>query len=751
MTLKRLSKQIDTVIRVTGCAAAACVVVAASNFAYAGAGLVPHKAISLPAGVSSFDISFVDPATHTYILGDRTNNGVDVIDTKSNTLRFIAGQGQFRGVVSVCAVANSCSGPNGVLVVNGVADSSGNITSGEIWAGDAGNGIAGSPSQFSTVKVMSLVNGTLTNTISTGGQFRADEMCFDPVDNLVMVTNNADSPPFASIINASTKTIVAKVPWPNNTNGAEQCVYNPRTGLFYETAPELNGPGDNSQPGGINVVDPKVAIAQNGATNDIPVVATYVLPLAACDGPQGMAVGPAPQLLVGCNGGPASAQSNDASVVINDGSTGGSPGSVIAELPNQDGPDEVDYNSSSRLYTLAKSTKTVTNLVGNIGMVSATTFIADVNIPTVATSGGAHSVASDPASRSTYVPIPIASAASHLCSSVGGVDANGCILQLTRSITDTHDFDANTASDILWRDASGNVGMWLMSLNTGSFQQQTGKIGLQSTAVIGNVSPTTWSIIGQSDFAGNGFGSILWRDTSGDLAAWQMNGSTIQNTTSYTPLPNTTSVVGTGQFNANGMGDILVEDASGNLSVVFMNGGTILAVKSVAKLPSGWTVAGSDQKGAIFLRNTTSGDVGIWLIGCTNLNVSLNSTSCSPVNTIDFGPVPLSWQIVGIGDFDGNGSSDILWKDTSNNVGIWLLEINEQTIKINSSTILGAVPAGWNVALTGDFNGVGKASILWTDAVGDVGAWAMNGAAISAVVSFGNVGTSWTVQGLNAQ
>ena len=383
-------------------------------------------------------------------------------------------------------------------------------------------------------------------------------------------------------------------------------------------------------------------------------------------------------------------------------------------------------------------------------MVSATTFLADVNIPTVATSGGAHSIASDPDSRSTYVPIPKASAASKLCSSVGGVDANGCILQLTRSITNTHDFDANTASDILWRDASGNVGMWLMSLNTGGFQQQTGKLTVQSTAVIGNVSPTTWSIVGQRDFAGDGFNSILWRDTSGNLAAWQMNGSTIQNTTSYTPLPNTTSVVGTGQFNANGMGDILVQNGS-NLAVVFMNGPNILSTKPIGTLPAGWTVAGSDNKGAIFLRNMTTGDVGVWLIGCTKFDVALNSTSCSPVNTIDFGPVPLSWQIVGIGDFDGNGSSDILFKDSSNNVGIWLMEINEQTIKIQSTSVLGAVPAGWNVALTGDFNGVGKADVLWMDGSGNVGAWAMNGTAISAVVSFGNVGTSWSVQGLNAE
>ena len=292
--------------------------------------------------------------------------------------------------------------------------------------------------------------------------------------------------------------------------------------------------------------------------------------------------------------------------------------------------------------------------------------------------------------------------------------------------------------------------MWLMSLNTGSFQQQTGKLTLQSTATIGNVS-NTWAIVGQRDFAGNGSNSILWRDTSGDLAAWQMNGSVVRNVTTYTPLPNTTTVVGTGQFSRNGMGDILIQDVNGNLSSVFMDGGSILAVKPIGALPAGWTVAGSDNKGAIFMRNMTTGDVAVWLIGCSNPNVSLNSTTCGPVKAVDLGPAPLSWQIVGIGDFDGNGSSDILFKDTSNNVGIWLMEIDPSTIQILSTKVLGAVPAGWNVALTGDFNGVGKASILWADTVGDVGAWAMNGTTISAVVNFGNIGTSWTVQGLNAE
>ena len=750
----KLGRPIRAAASCAGIAAAACIMIASTNPASAGAGLVPHKAISIPpnfggttnaGGVSSFDISFVDPNAHTYILGDRTNNGVDVIDTRTGTLTMIAGQGVFKGVVATCAVANSCSGPNGVLIVNATTDSSGNITGGEIWAGDAGAGLTSgpgctSPSQCSSVKVLDLKTGALKNNINTGGMFRADEMCFDPIDNLVMATNNADTPPYANIIDASTKQIVAQIPWVNNTNGAEQCVYDPRTGLFYETAVELNGPGDNSQPGGISVVDPKVAIAQNftggggvpgpNQGNDIPVVATYVLPLTACDGPQGMAIGPTPQILVGCNGGPASAQSSDASVVINDGSTGGVPGSVIAELPNQDGPDMVDYNPSSRLYTLAKSTKTVTNLVGNIGMVSAITFAADTNISTVATSGGAHSVASDPGSRSTYVPIPKASATSKLCSSVGGVDANGCILQMTRSITNTHDFDANTASDVLFRDTSGNVAMWQLTLGTGA---------IQKASVIGNV-PLLWSVVGQRDFVGNGSSALLWRDTSGNLAMWQMNGAAIQGVTTYDPVPSTFQVAGTGEFNANGMGDILFEDNAGNLSISFMNGSQITSTQFLATLPSGYVVAGTDRRAAIFLRNATTGDTVVWVLKGTTI-----------AQNVDLGVVPLNWRIAGIGDFDGNGSSDILWQDTAGDVAIWLMETDPNLVQVLSQKLIGNVTSQWSIAHTGDYTGNGKADILWIDNTGNVAAWFMNGTSVSAFVNYGNIGTTWAIQSLNSE
>ena len=45
--------------------------------------------------------------------------------------------------------------------------------------------------------------------------------------------------------------------------------------------------------------------------------------------------------------------------------------------------------------------------------------------------------------------------------------------------------------------------------------------------------------------------------------------------------------------------------------------------------------------------------------------------------------VPANWEIVGTGDFNGDGMSDILWHDTSGNVAIW---------EMNGTNVLNGLP-----------------------------------------------------------
>jgi hypothetical protein len=140
-----------------------------------------------------------------------------------------------------------------------------------------------------------------------------------------------------------------------------------------------------------------------------------------------------------------------------------------------------------------------------------------------------------------------------------------------------------------------------------------------SSTGLGNV-PLNWTVVGVGDFNGDGKADILWQNTtSGNLAIYLMNGTTITSSATFANL-GAYSVVGIGDFNGDGMSDILLRDSSGDIAIWEMNGTTIT--------------------------NPSSSSVG---------NIS----------TV--------WSVAETGDFDGNGKSDILWRDTSGDIAIWFM------------------------------------------------------------------------------
>ena len=79
--------------------------------------------------------------------------------------------------------------------------------------------------------------------------------------------------------------------------------------------------------------------------------------------------------------------------------------------------------------------------------------------------------------------------------------------------------------------------------------------------------------------------------------------------------------------------------------------------------------------------------------------------------------------MVGTGDFNGDGKSDIVWRDTTGNTSIWLM--NGATV--SSAVGVGNVPTTWSIVLTGDYNGDGMSDLLWRDTSGNTAMWFMNG------------------------
>ena len=372
-------------------------------------------AVSLPNSqkISSFDISYVDETNGVYLLADRTNRAVDSVDVLRNRVatQYTA---NFAGIVG--GNFNE-AGPNGILTVNG---KSGQF----LWVGDYGNGSNGGNGGL--VKVINELDGSLVATISTGGTARADELCYDPKDNVVMIANDAEplpsaggTGPYVTFIDSTTYKVLGKIfmsgkpgEGPLATNGIEQCQWRKGTDKFYLNIPEVNGPGNDTVDGAVLVIDPTT----------MSIVKNFDIRVQECAGPQGMALGPAPQILLGCND-PNKTVPNSITINQNTGAT-------ISIFPGEDGPDEVYYNPGDGHYFLARSGGATPQELGIIdaSIVNRLTIgKVDTSLPIgVAGKTGNHSVAADSFTNKVFVPIAATSGAT-VCSSVGGDDSEGCI------------------------------------------------------------------------------------------------------------------------------------------------------------------------------------------------------------------------------------------------------------------------------------------------------------------------------------
>jgi hypothetical protein len=138
-----------------------------------------------------------------------------------------------------------------------------------------------------------------------------------------------------------------------------------------------------------------------------------------------------------------------------------------------------------------------------------------------------------------------------------------------------------------------------------------------------------------------------------------------------------------------------------------------------------------DGKSDIAWRDT-SGDVAFWLMS----GAAVSSTG-------GIGGIPSTWSIVGQRDFDGDGMVDLLWHDTSGNTAMWFMN----GTAVRSTASVGNIPTSWSVIGVGDFNGDGLGDIIWRDSSGNVAVWLMNGATLSSGVVIGNVPLTWNIVG----
>jgi Ca2+-binding RTX toxin-like protein len=263
-------------------------------------------------------------------------------------------------------------------------------------------------------------------------------------------------------------------------------------------------------------------------------------------------------------------------------------------------------------------------------------------------------------------------------------------LQLAASTDVRNDFNGDGRSDILWRHSSGQLVDWLGTASGGF--ADNGANSFYSVA-------TSWSVAGIGDFNGDGRDDILWRNQNGQMVDWlgtASGGFADNGANSFNSVATSWSVAGIGDFNGDGRDDILWRNQNGQM------------VDWLGTASGGFADNGANS----------------------------------------FHSVATSWSVAGIGDFNGDGRDDILWRHDSGQLIDWLGTANGGFAD-NGANSFYSVPTDWQVSSIGDFNGDGRDDILWRHSSGQLIDWlgtANGGFADNGANSFYSVPTDWQVQ-----
>ncbi|MBW4503279.1 MAG: VCBS repeat-containing protein [Scytonema hyalinum WJT4-NPBG1] len=299
----------------------------------------------------------------------------------------------------------------------------------------------------------------------------------------------------------------------------------------------------------------------------------------------------------------------------------------------------------------------------------------------------------------------------------------------------TGDFDNDGNSDLFWHNSdTGENAIWLMN---GTTYRNDGAVPLQQT-----LSGETWDY-STGDFDGDGNSDIFLRNfETGENRIWlTVNGTNVVDLPSVPSLAKEWDY-SIADFNGDRTADIFWRNQSTGENTVWLNNGANFNPSPLSSVPvTGWDYQIADFNGDsrtdIFWRNENTEQSAVWLINEAGTNYTENGAVFLPTN------VPAAWD-ANIGDFDRDGRTDILWRNSQTGQNaIWLM--NDTGTNYKAAEFLPNVPLAWNAAGITDFNGDGKSDIFWRNSqTGEDAVWLIDGTTYTAADFLATVPTSWS-------
>lgn len=301
------------------------------------------------------------------------------------------------------------------------------------------------------------------------------------------------------------------------------------------------------------------------------------------------------------------------------------------------------------------------------------------------------------------------------------------------SVTATPDFNGDGNSDLLFvNNTTNGIAVWLLNGATVTASPQVGTLA------------AGWHYTATGDFNGDAKTDLLMlNDATHDVAVWEMNGTQViaNQTIGTINAAGGWHFASTGDFNGDGNTDLLFTNSTTNgVAIWQMNGTQVMASPQVGILAAGWHYAATgdfngDGKTDLLMLNDTTHDVAVW---------EMNGTQVIANQTIGTINAAGGWHFASTGDFNGDGKTDLMFlNNTSNGVAIWQMNGPQVAADAQIGTVNAA--AGWHFTDTGDFNGDGKTDLLFTNNTNNgVAVWQMDGTQVTANPQVGTMAAGFT-------
>ncbi len=334
-----------------------------------------------------------------------------------------------------------------------------------------------------------------------------------------------------------------------------------------------------------------------------------------------------------------------------------------------------------------------------------------------------------------------------------GVNACNVTMDAVRNVTATfnafvpvpspraQDFNGDGRSDLLYyNNVTGQVWRFLVNGFT-----------LASGAMVHVEPDTSWRIVSDADFNGDGRNDLLWRNAnSGQVYLMTMGASGLPNESRliYTEPNPAWKIVHTPDFDGDGKADLLWwNSTTGQVYVMLVDGFAAKAQGLVYAEPNtAWKIvvvgdfSGSGKKNQLIWRNSSTGQVYL-------MTINYSGGAITQTGQMIYQEPNTAWNIIGSNDFNGDGKSDLLWRNEATGQ-VYLMLMNGGTIA--SQGMIYAEPnLAWKIVAQGDYDGDGKADLLWrNESSGHVYMMLMNGLSIAgAAMVYYEPNTSWKVMG----